>query len=198
DHPAARAACAALDTRTGRAALQPVPPGTPCTDVWGGPQVAHVRGYVDGRRVATAFDRTNGCEIDRWDALAALLDVPHATGPVAQVTVTMYPTGSGRGHRATLECGPTGGDHPRAEAACDALLSAAGQAALPPVPADVLCTQQWEGPEVAHLEGHVGDQKVSTRFSRHNGCEIARWRALAPVLELVPVHGWPSPVPVDR
>jgi aminoglycoside phosphotransferase (APT) family kinase protein len=50
-------------------------PGPPrlCTQQYGGPQVAVVTGTVDGRTVNARFQRTDGCEIARWKAMAALL-----------------------------------------------------------------------------------------------------------------------------
>jgi hypothetical protein len=43
-----------------------------CNQIWSGPQVARVRGSFHGRRIRAWFDRTNGCETGRWDALFAL------------------------------------------------------------------------------------------------------------------------------
>jgi hypothetical protein len=50
-------------------------PGPPrlCTQQYGGPQVAVVTGSVNGRTVNARFRRTDGCEIARWKAMAALL-----------------------------------------------------------------------------------------------------------------------------
>ena len=50
-------------------------PGPPrlCTQQYGGPQVATVTGKFHGRQVQAEFRRTDGCEIARWNALAALL-----------------------------------------------------------------------------------------------------------------------------
>ena len=45
----------------------PVPKNTACTQVYGGPQEADVRGLFRGRPVQAHFDRGNGCEIERWD-----------------------------------------------------------------------------------------------------------------------------------
>jgi hypothetical protein len=44
----------------------PVAPDTFCTQVYGGPQVALVRGTFRGHRVWTYFRRRDGCEIARW------------------------------------------------------------------------------------------------------------------------------------
>jgi hypothetical protein len=50
-----------------------VPANTACTEIYGGPQTAHVHGTVDGDAVAAGLSRENGCEISRWDALSPWL-----------------------------------------------------------------------------------------------------------------------------
>lgn len=72
NHPDADAACRRLNHLPGDP-FQPVPPGSICTMIYGGPQRAIVRGIVRGKPVAARFDRTNGCEIGRWDALVPVL-----------------------------------------------------------------------------------------------------------------------------
>jgi len=44
-----------------------------------------------------------------------------------------------------------------------------------------LCTQQYGGPQVAVVTGVIGSRPVSLTFRRTDGCEIARWRAMAPL-----------------
>lgn len=52
-----------------------------------------------------------------------------------------------------------------------------------PVPRpDRICTQQYGGPQVAVVKGTFRGRKVSSRFSRTDGCEIARWRTMATLL----------------
>jgi hypothetical protein len=53
----------------------PYPPTTVCSQIYGGPQVAVVRGLFDGRRVFATFARRNGCEIARWNRLSFLFPV---------------------------------------------------------------------------------------------------------------------------
>jgi len=74
-HPDVSGACQKLDRSTtwGKDLFAPVPPGSMCTMVYGGPATAHVTGTWAGRPVDAKFDRTNGCEIARWDALVPLL-----------------------------------------------------------------------------------------------------------------------------
>ncbi|MBW8088526.1 SSI family serine proteinase inhibitor [Streptomyces hygroscopicus] len=77
-HPRARAACAQLDseTRWGRDPFAPVPPGAMCTGQYGGPATARVTGRWAGRPVNAWFDRTNGCEIARWNRFSVVLRTP--------------------------------------------------------------------------------------------------------------------------
>jgi Subtilisin inhibitor-like len=50
----------------------PVPPDVACTQIYGGPDVAVVTGRFRMRHLWTAFRRTNGCEIARWNRVAFL------------------------------------------------------------------------------------------------------------------------------
>ncbi|MFJ9633148.1 SSI family serine proteinase inhibitor [Streptomyces sp. NPDC101175] len=74
-HPDVTGACAAVgrDTRWGKDPFAPVPPDSMCTMIYGGPATAHVTGTWAGRPVDTTFDRSNGCEISRWNRMVPLL-----------------------------------------------------------------------------------------------------------------------------
>lgn len=48
------------------------PPRTACTDIYGGPQTAHVTGRLRGARVDARFDRRDGCAIGRWNGVQFL------------------------------------------------------------------------------------------------------------------------------
>ena len=65
-------------------------PDLACTEIWGGPQTAHVTGTWQGDPVDAVFDRTNGCRIAQWDAAGRLLPAPPDTG----LTVVPEPAGS--------------------------------------------------------------------------------------------------------
>jgi hypothetical protein len=69
--PGARAACSKLQ-KIDASAFAPVPRGTACTELYGGPQVASVSGDLAGKSIKADFSRTNGCESARWDRLAFL------------------------------------------------------------------------------------------------------------------------------
>jgi hypothetical protein len=44
-----------------------------CTQIYGGPQTAHVAGTIHGRHIDRRFARTDGCEISDWDRAKVLL-----------------------------------------------------------------------------------------------------------------------------
>jgi Subtilisin inhibitor-like len=68
--PDAAEACSKLESLDDPFA--PVPKDVACTQIYGGPQEADVRGVFRGRPVEAHFDRGNGCEIARWDKLQFL------------------------------------------------------------------------------------------------------------------------------
>jgi hypothetical protein len=74
-HPDVTGACEAVgrNTRWGKDPFAPVPPDSMCTMIYGGPATAHVTGTWAGRPVDTTYDRSNGCEISRWDRMVPLL-----------------------------------------------------------------------------------------------------------------------------
>jgi hypothetical protein len=74
-HPDVSGACRVLDadTRWGQDTFAPVPPDSTCTMLYGGPATAHVTGTWAGRPVDARYDRTNGCEIGRWDRMVPFL-----------------------------------------------------------------------------------------------------------------------------
>jgi hypothetical protein len=72
-NPLSAESCAALAAHP--EALEPVPPDTACTMIFGGPEEARVSGTFQGEEIEASFSRTNGCEIDRWDSLAPLFKV---------------------------------------------------------------------------------------------------------------------------
>jgi hypothetical protein len=76
DHPAAEAACAHLEGMDDPFA--PLPPDAICTQVYGGPQTAHVTGVWHGRSVDVQLARNDGCTIAQWDGLGPLLPGPPA------------------------------------------------------------------------------------------------------------------------
>jgi hypothetical protein len=64
--------CARLEAG-GRALFRPTPPDMACTLIYGGPEVALVRGRLNDRSVWARFTRRDGCAIARWNRVAFLL-----------------------------------------------------------------------------------------------------------------------------
>jgi hypothetical protein len=81
----------------------------------------------------------------------------------------------------TLVCaGVAEGTHPDPEAACGHLRGMDDPFA--PVPEDVACTEQYGGPQTAHITGRWDGDPVDVELSRVNGCLISQWDALGPLL----------------
>jgi hypothetical protein len=104
---------------------------------------------------------------------------PDRAAPATQLTVRVDPDGDGpeRATSARISCSADTSDR-----ACAA---AAGLRPkdFEPASDDVACTQQYGGPQTATVEGTLERRAVAGRFSREDGCAIARWDKLAPLLE---------------
>jgi hypothetical protein len=86
----------------------------------------------------------------------------------------------------TLVCaGVAEGTHPDAEAACTHLQGLDDPFA--PLPDDLACTEQYGGPETAHVTGVWGGEPVDLDLSRTDGCRISQWAGLGPLLG-IPVN----------
>ncbi|MEU8704160.1 SSI family serine proteinase inhibitor [Streptomyces sp. NPDC048565] len=112
-------------------------------------------------------------------------DWPAARDTATRLTVTVSESGNPTADGVfELECGPAGGSHPEAQRACDLLDEAVESGDNPFVATDrnAMCTQQAGGPATARVRGTWQGDDVDAHFSRANGCEIARWNNLVPVL----------------
>ncbi len=97
------------------------------------------------------------------------------------LTIVIWPQGvDGPSERWTLRCGPTGGTLPARVAACRRLNALANP--FRPVPKDAICTEIYGGPQVARITGRHKGRRVWATVQRRNGCEIARWDRLRPLL----------------
>lgn len=104
-----------------------------------------------------------------------------AAPPTSELSVA-YDAGDGSTPTTwTLVCGdPVNGTHPDPEAAC-AHLQALEEpfSALPP---DMICTEQYGGPQTARVTGRWGGQPVDLELARTNGCYISQWEGLVPLV----------------
>ncbi len=55
--------------------FEPVPGDMACTQQYGGPETATVKGTFKGQQVDAEFSRVNGCEISRWKTMSPVLAV---------------------------------------------------------------------------------------------------------------------------
>ncbi|MFJ7059570.1 SSI family serine proteinase inhibitor [Streptomyces microflavus] len=104
-----------------------------------------------------------------------------------RLTVTVERSGvAGADGTFELTCGPTGGTHPERQAACDRLAEAgatrAGQELFRATPEGTMCTMIYGGDASARIVGTWEGRAVDTTVTRGDGCEIARWNNLVPVL----------------
>ena len=72
-HPNRARACVRLANLSNP--FRPVPRDAVCTQIYGGPAEALVTGVFRGRKVVARFNRTDGCQIERWNRVAALFPV---------------------------------------------------------------------------------------------------------------------------
>lgn len=81
DDLSAEATCARLSIPEvqDRLITPPLPGDRVCTEIYGGPDTAHIRGTIDSQSVDTVIDRTNGCGISDWDMVLASV-LPPALG----------------------------------------------------------------------------------------------------------------------
>ena len=95
--------------------------------------------------------------------------------------VTLWPNGeAGDSITWTLQCEPTGGDHPDPAAACAALTAVPdpfGTVAPPE-----RCGEIPGGDEgIAEIDGSYRGRDVHSRFTHENACVSGRWDRIAPV-----------------
>lgn len=65
-------ACSRL-SRLPLASFAQVPKDVVCTQIYGGPQKAVVKGSIGSARIWSSFRRRNGCEIERWNRFSPWL-----------------------------------------------------------------------------------------------------------------------------
>ena len=70
-HPDPEGACAAVDGH--RSALNPVPAGRACAQVYSGPERAQITGTWRGETISASLSRNDACQTARWNALVPLV-----------------------------------------------------------------------------------------------------------------------------
>lgn len=101
-----------------------------------------------------------------------------------QLVVTVRQAGPGRDGTYRLSCHPATGAHPDPAGACDAVdrNTRWGRETFAPVAPGSVCTMIYGGPATAHVTGTWAGRPVDATYDRRDGCEIARWNRMVPLL----------------
>lgn len=101
--------------------------------------------------------------------------------PEAFLRVSLDPGDGNSAAAHTLQCEPgPEGTYADPAAVCDHLQGL--EDPFTPLPADQMCTQQFGGPQTATVTGRWAGEPVDLQLSRVNGCAIAQWDRLGPLL----------------
>lgn len=154
-------------------------------------ELAHLQAVVDGLRrrlcdphVPLDNDLARAVLQRHLDLMSDAVVVTEQTTADSLLTISVS---DGPGLPAvswTLTCDPPGGTHPDAAAAAAVLneIIESGLDPFAPVPADMMCTQQYGGPETATITGTWRGRSVDASYNLTDGCEIGRWRRIRAVL----------------
>lgn len=120
-------------------------------------------------------------------SLSAAPPAAYAQDPAPRgdrLVVTVRDAGDGADGTYEVYCRPSGGSHPDPAGACAAVdrNTRWGEDAFAPAPRDAVCTMQYGGPATARITGTWAGRPVDATYDRANGCAIARWDRLVPLL----------------
>ncbi|WP_242910830.1 SSI family serine proteinase inhibitor [Actinomadura terrae] len=118
------------------------------------------------------------------DQPSGATSVQPSTAPADHLTIQVRASAEAPAKTWTLNCAPPGGDHPKAGAACAELTKA--KQPFKPVPKGQMCTQIYGGPEIATVRGTWQGQKIDTKFTRKDGCQLHRWTTVGALFGDVP------------
>lgn len=118
------------------------------------------------------------------------------------LTVVVRHAGVGRDGRYDVYCHPAAGRHPDPAGACRALDENTrwGRDPFAPVAPGTVCTMVHGGPATARITGTWAGRPVDATYDRGDGCRIARWDHMVPLLPRIgapaqaePPTGAPAP-----
>jgi hypothetical protein len=127
-----------------------------------------------------------GCASGSDDGRAAPTapsSAPSSAAPAVEdaLVVELDRGAGGETERYTLACtDPVSGEVPDPAAACAHLRQQADPFA--PLAPDVVCTEQFGGPQTARVTGRWAGADVDLQVSRTDGCRISQWDRLGPLL----------------
>lgn len=113
-------------------------------------------------------------------AVILVLAVALAGCGAAEEEAPSAPGQGGTATRLVVEVRPRGDDGPAQRRVVTR--TELTEADLAPVDPQTACTEIFGGPQTARVTGTLRGEAVDARFSRQNGCEIARWDRAASLL----------------
>ncbi|MHA7180014.1 SSI family serine proteinase inhibitor [Arthrobacter sp. MDB2-24] len=120
------------------------------------------------------------------DSSAVPTAPPTAPGTRALLTISIQQDASAEPVQYVLECvdgapGPAS-TLPGAEAACAALARLGTRFFTARPDKDIICTQQYGGPQTASITGTLDGTSILASFALTDGCEISRWNRVRDIL----------------
>ncbi len=111
---------------------------------------------------------------------------PDAAASNAKLTVAIQQDASSEPVQYVLECvdgapGPAS-TLPNAEAACARLAQLGTDFFTARPDKDIICTQQYGGPQTASITGDLDGTSVLASFALTDGCQISRWKQAQDIL----------------
>jgi hypothetical protein len=129
---------------------------------------------------------TPGASTPMPDGSAVPTAPPAASGTTALLTISIQQDASAEPVQYVLECvdgapGPAS-TLPGAEAACAALARLGTKFFTARPDKDIICTQQYGGPQTASITGTLDGTSILAAFALTDGCEISRWNRVRDIL----------------
>ncbi|MHA7280813.1 SSI family serine proteinase inhibitor [Arthrobacter sp. MDT2-2] len=129
---------------------------------------------------------TPGASTPMPDGSAVPTVPPAASGTTALLTISLQQDASAEPVQYVLECvngapGPAS-TLPGAEAACAALARLGAEFFTARPNKDIICTQQYGGPQTASITGMLDGTSILASFALTDGCEISRWNRVRDIL----------------
>jgi hypothetical protein len=127
----------------------------------------------------TRDGRLLACLLVTCAAVLAGCGADEPAEPMSTLEISVQADEDAKPRNGTLTCpGETAKDRDLCAA-----LDVVAPKVFEPVPVDQACTAIYGGPRKATITGTYQDEPVSAVFTQENGCEIARWNQISPVLK---------------
>ncbi|WP_225847780.1 subtilase-type protease inhibitor [Streptomyces sp. HPF1205] len=128
------------------------------------------------KRLGLLFAAGMAAAVASATALPAVASPSDTTAPLTSLLITkshlIATSRTAAASQVTLDCEPTGGTHPTAQAACDALIAVNGDFAKLPPATGVFCLAVWD-PVTVSVTGVWRQKPVTFTRTYSNDCDAA-------------------------